>query len=126
MIVMADLDFIGLRAAVDRELAPLRRALESKELPMSTEADIIESFPKTNPAIEQEDIVALRSWGHRAIAEITKLRAERDAAARDMRERCAAKVEASSFRVARMLAGDIRALPDTPAMIATDREGDAT
>jgi hypothetical protein len=64
-----------------------------------------------------------------AIADlITKLRAERDAAVRDMRERCA-KVAETGFVSAngcsvdhrpRSVAAAIRALPDTPAVIATD------
>lgn len=80
-------------------------------------------------------------------AEITKLRAERDAAARDMRERCKAAVENLRVRTASNFVDAncrgqrgadrcdalydayqaIRALPDTdPALLATEQKGGAT
>lgn len=63
-----------------------------------------------------------------AQAEITKLRAERDAAARDMRERCAKVAEDLTMGMTNhpaAIARTIRALPDTPAVIATSGK-DAT
>lgn len=111
---MADSDFSGLRAAVDRELAPLRRAFESQEPPMSTEADIVperlwctacgtvtrdrvcdcNDYPEGHEMRREphfvnyadqinSDFMECRKELLEAQAEITKLRAERDAAARD-------------------------------------------
>lgn len=101
------------------------------------------------PAADGADALAghfVEALMQEAIAEITKLRAERDAAARDMRERCKAvamerltsleklrddlhtpeakgNVQDSMDQVLIVL-GAIAALPD--AVIATDREGGAT
>ncbi|QUS39584.1 hypothetical protein RPMA_12605 [Tardiphaga alba] len=84
------------------------------------------------PAADGADALAghfVEALMQEAAAEITKLRAERDAAARDMRERCAKVAEEMSenpnwspseqdgaFSLAKML----RLLPDTPAILATD------
>ena len=67
----------------------------------------------------------------RAADALEKLRAERDAAARDMRERCAKVLDEMSENpswapseqdASAKIAEILRALPDTPAMVATDRE----
>lgn len=82
---------------------------------MSTEADIVERLSKSLKPF----------WSHTqkdaigdAMAEITKLRAQCDAAAWDMRERCAEHIRDAGGEAIDWLAESVRALP----LLATDRE----
>lgn len=105
---------------------------------MSTEADIVE----TVRLLRKDGMQSM--WGAnsllcKAATIIEELAAERDAAARDMRERCATVcdqwigahqhfqpkiISAQTWATDAIedIAEAIRALPDTPAIIATDRE----
>lgn len=108
---------------------------------MSTEADIVERLRAADMGWSGDAFCVGQDVAEEAADLITKLRAERDAAARDMRERCAKVADdftgysgegsegdndligmfARGNRNAKRRIGNlIRALPDTPAVIATD------
>lgn len=119
-----------------------RLAKQQDRPPMSTEADIVErlrerSLELSGRSIDRgcQDSGISANLCDEAVDLITKLRADRDAAARDMRERCA-KVALGSYSLmfpkprnritaenaGHAVAAAIRALPDTPAVIATEGE----
>lgn len=102
---------------------------------MSTEADIVEQLLDADMGRSGDAFCVSQEVAAKGAAEITKLRAERDAAARDMRVECAKIAfnwmprtvgEAESGRRAAIFIFEqINALPDTPAVVATDGK-DAT
>jgi hypothetical protein len=100
-----------------------------KGKPMSTEADIVERLLDPDFFARTGTLEEIKT----AAAEITQLRAERDAAARDMRERAVALASARAAKrrgwnnfmdmkadEASEIAAEIAALP--LSIIATDRE----
>lgn len=94
---------------------------------MSTDADIDALIERLDSHMGQQAATVLLADCRLARDALKQLRAERDAAARDMRERCAEDLQRLRTRhydigTVNAAIARIRALPDTPAVMAT--EGD--